>query len=118
MKNIDLDKGEIVQDFVQPLITLHNKTDIVVTDKKCQKVMNACKEEDYDVVDGILDDIKQAKNNLILFAKKAAAKEQFKQIGKEMFKLIFKIIKDSIEDEVDFTHVIMSLIKIILSSLC
>ena len=78
--------------------------------------MNAYKEEDYDVVNGLLDDVKQAKNKLILFDKKAGANEQFKQIGKEMFKLIFKIIKDSIEDEVDFTHIMTSLIKIILSS--
>ena len=51
-------------------------------------MLNAYKEEDYDAVDGILDDIKQAKNKLILFDKKATANEQFKQIGKDMFKLI------------------------------
>ena len=60
IKNIDLDKGEIVHDFVQSLITLHTdvnkETDIAVTNKKCQKIMNAYKEE-HDAVDGIMDGI-------------------------------------------------------------
>ena len=61
IKNIDLDKGEIVHDFVQSLITLHTdvnkETDIAVTNKICQKLMKAYKEEHYDAVDGILDGI-------------------------------------------------------------
>ena len=79
VKNIDLDKGVIVHDFVQSLIALHagvnKETDIAVIDKKCQKIMNAYKNENYDAVDGILDDIKQAKIKLILFPKKPAANE-------------------------------------------
>ena len=43
--------------------------------------MKAYKEKDYDVVDGIVDDLKQAKNKMISFAKKAAAHEQLKRIG-------------------------------------
>ena len=68
-----------MHDFVQSLIALHaevnKETDIAVIDKKCQKIMNAYKEEDHDAADGILDDIKQAKNKLILFPKKPAANE-------------------------------------------
>ena len=63
--------------------------------------MISYKQDDDDTVDGILDKIKQAKNNLISFTKQAAANEDVNQIGKELFKLIFEIIKDSIEDNYD-----------------
>ena len=85
IKNFDKEKGEIVHDFIQSLISLHQnvskETDIIVINKKCQSIMKAYKEKDYDVVDGIVDDLKQAKNKMISFAKKAAAHEQLKRIG-------------------------------------
>ena len=85
IKNFDKEKGEIVHDFIQSLISLHQnvskETDIIVINKKCQSIMKAYKEKGYDVVDGIVDDLKQAINKMISFAKKAAAHEQLKRIG-------------------------------------
>ena len=84
IKNIDQEEGVIAHDFIQSLISLHQNVrkeiDIIVINKKFQSIMKTYKEEDYDIVDGIVDDLKQAKNKMILFAKKASANEQFKRI--------------------------------------
>ena len=65
-------------------------------------------------MDGILDEIKKAKNYLMSLIKEAAANEEVKKIGKELFKLIFHIIKDFIENKLDFKNVMTNLIYIIL----
>ena len=48
IKNFDKEKGEIVHDFIQSLISLHQnvskETDIIVINKKCQSFMKAYKE--------------------------------------------------------------------------
>ena len=61
-------------------------------------------------MDGILDEIKKAKNYLISLIKEPAANEDVKRIGKELFKLICQIVKDSIENKLDFENVITNLI--------
>ena len=65
--------------------------------------MCSYKQDDLDTVDGILDEIKKAKNYLSLI-KQAAANEDVKRIGKELYKLIFQIIKDSIQNKLDFKN--------------
>ena len=82
IKNIDQEKGVIAHDFIQSLISLHQnvRKEIIVINKEFQNIMKAYKEEDCDTVDGIVDDLKQAENKMISFAKKAAANEQFKRI--------------------------------------
>ena len=58
--------------FLKCLATLHaevrKENDIVLINRKCQKVLLSCKQDD-DTVDGILDEIEQAKNNLISLIK-------------------------------------------------
>ena len=76
--------------------------------------MCSYKQDDLDTVNGILDEIKKAKNYLMPLIKQAAANEDVKRIGKELFKLICQIIKDSIENKLDFENMITKLIDIIL----
>ena len=68
---------------------------------------NAYREEDYDAVDGFMDGLKQTKNTLVAFVRKAANNKQFKQIGKELFSLIVEVIQDSMEDELDIKYVVI-----------
>ena len=114
IKNIDHEKRKTVQDFIQCLITLHadvrKENDIVLINRKCQKIFCSYKQDDLDNVDGILDEIKKAKNYLISLIKEPAANEEVKRIGKELFKLICQIVKDSIENKLDFENVITNLI--------
>ena len=118
IKNIDHEKRKIVQDFIQCLVTLHadvrKENDIVLINWKCQKIFCSYKQDDFDTVDGILDEIKKAKNYQMSIIKEAAANEEVKRIGKELFKLIFQIIKGFIENKLDFKNVITDLIYIIL----
>ena len=66
---------------------------------------NVYGEEDYDAVDGFMDELKQTKNRLVAFVRKATNNKQFKQIGKELFSLIVEVIQDSMEDELDIKYV-------------
>ena len=114
IENIDHEKRKVVQDFIQCLVTLHadvrKENDIVLINRKCQKIFCSYKQDDLDNVDGILDEIKKAKNYLISLIKEPAANEDVKRIGKELFKLICQIVKDSIENKLDFENVITNLI--------
>lgn len=121
IKNIDREKGKTTRDFIKSLINLHKsiskETEIPMINKKCESVRNAYREEDYDTADGIVDELKQAKDKLVCFVRKAANNEHFKQIGKEPFELIVDIIRDSMDDELGIRYVITRLFKVILSSL-
>ena len=83
--------------------------------KKCESIRKAYRlnDEDYDAVDGIMDELRQAKNKLVSFVKEAVASEQFRETRKELFEIIVKVIRESLEQE----FVITWLIKLILSSL-
>ena len=72
------------------------------------KNMKAYKLDDkeYDAVDEIMDELRQAKNKLVSFVKEAVASEQFKEIGKELFEIIVKVIRESLEQELDIKHII------------
>ena len=96
---------------------MRKETKIWVNSKKYELIRNAYQEEDYDDVDGFVDGLKQAKNRLVAFVRKAANKKQFKQTRKELFPLIVEVIQDSTEDELDIKYVVTRLIKLILSSL-
>ena len=93
-------------------------TDNWIISKKCIKLQNACKEdkEDYDEVDGLVDELKKAKNWMVSFIKEAAGNEQYRQIGKQLFRIIVNAISDSLEGEVDIKQVIFILINVISSS--
>ena len=84
--------------------------------KKCETIRKAYRLDDEydDVVDGITDELRQAKNKLVSSVKEAAASEQFQEIGKEPFVEVFR---KSVEQELDIKHIITRLIKLILSSL-
>ena len=62
-----------------------------------------------------MNELRQAKNKLVSFVKKAVAREQFKEIRKELFEIIVEVIRESSEQ--DIKHIITRLIKLILSSL-
>ena len=84
--------------------------------KKCESIRKAYRLDDEydDVVDGITDELRQAKNKLVSSVKEAVASEQFQEIGKEPFVEVFR---KSVEQELDIKHIITRLIKLILSSL-
>ena len=116
LKNNDEEKGEITIDFIKSLFDLNKRlrkeTKIWVNSKKYELIRN-----DNDNKDGFADGLKQAKNRLVAFVRKAANKKQFKQTRKELFPLIVEVIQDSTEDELDIKYVVTRLIKLILSSL-
>ena len=89
-----------------------------VISKKCIKLQNTCMEdqEDYDEVDGLVDELKKAKNWMVSFIKEADGNEQYRQIGKQLFRIIVNAISDSLEGEVDIKQVIFRLINVISSS--
>ena len=104
---MDPEKGEIIHEFIECLINLHDgmskETELHSFYKKCESIRKAYRldDEDCDVVDGIMDKLRQAKNKLVSFVKKAVASEQFKEIRKELFKIIVKVIRESLEQELD-----------------
>ena len=117
------EKGEIIYEFIECLMNLHDgvgkETKLHSFHKKCESIRKAFKLDDeaYDAVDGIMDRLRQAKNKLVSFVRKALTSEQFKEIGKELFKIIVEVIKELLEQELDIKHIITRLIKLILSSL-
>ena len=62
--------------------------------KKCESIRKAYRldDENYDAVDWIMDELRQAKYKLVSFVKEATASEQFKETGKELFEIIVKVI--------------------------
>ena len=62
IKDIDHEKRKVVQDFIKCLVTLHGdvrkENDIVLINRKCNKILLSYKQDDYDTVDRILDEIK------------------------------------------------------------
>ena len=70
------------------------ETDNRVISKKCIKIQKTYKQdqEDYDKVDGLMDELKKAKNWMVSFIKKAAGNEQYKQNGKQLFRIIVNSI--------------------------
>ena len=83
-----------------------SEQDVETVTQKYHDSLYSYNQKDYDPVDRLLDKIKKWKNNLILFIKKAAAKEDVKRKGKELLKLLFYIIKDSQENKVDLNQII------------
>ena len=122
IKKLNVDKAEIVANFVMCLQTMYKEvakeTDNRVISKKCIKLQNTCMEdqEDYDEVDGLVDELKKAKNWMVSFIKEAVGNEQYRQIGKQLFRIIVNAISDSLEGEVDIKQVICRLINVISSS--
>ena len=112
-------KGEIVANFVNCLQIMYKEvakeTDNRVISKKCIKLQSTCKEdqEDYDEVDGLVDELKNAKNWMVSFIKEAVGHEQYRQIGKQLFRIIVNAISDSLEGEADIKQVIFRLISVI-----
>ena len=117
---MDPEKREIIHEFNECLINFRDgvgkDTELHSFHKIYESIRKACRLDDeyYDVVDGIMDELRQAKNKLVSFVKEAAASEQFKEIGKEPFVEVFR---ESVEQELDIKHIITRLIKLILSSL-
>ena len=117
---MDPEKREIIHEFNECLINLRDgvgkDTELHSFHKIYESIRKAYRLDDeyYEVVDGIMDELRQAKNNLVSFVKEAAASEQFKEIGKEPFVEVFW---ESVEQELDIKHIITRLIKLILSSL-
>ena len=123
IKKVDPEKGEIIHEFIECPINLHDgmskATELHSFYEKCESIRKAYRldDEDFDAVDGIMDELRQAKNKLVSFVKEAVASEQFKEIGKELFEIIVKVIRESLEQELDIKHIITRLIKLVLSSL-
>ena len=122
IKKLNVDKGKIVANFVNCLQTMYKEvakeTDNQVISIKCIKLQKMCKEdqEDYDEVDGLVDELKKAKNWMVSFIKEAVGNEQYRQIGKQLFRIIVAAISGSLEGEVDIKQVIFRLIDVISSS--
>ena len=122
IKKLNVGKGEIVANFVNCLQTMYKEvakeTDNRVISKKCIKLQNTYKEDqkDYDAVDGLVDELKKAKNWMVSFIKEAFGNEQYRQIGKQLFRIIVNAISASLEGEVDINQVIFRLINVISSS--
>ena len=61
LKNIDQEKEEITNDFITSLFDLNKyftkETEIQVFNKNCELIRNAFREEDYDAVDGFVDEL-------------------------------------------------------------
>ena len=91
--------------------------EIWLINKTCKNVRNAQKEEDHDAVDGIVDKVKQVKNKLVCFVRKAANNKYFEQIGIELFHLIVDVTGDTMGEELEIKYLIARLTNIILSSL-
>ena len=112
---------EIINEFIECLISLYDgvgkETELHSFHKKCESIrkVHRLDDEDYDAVQGIMNELRQAKNKLVSFVKEAVASEQFKEIGKELFEIIVEVIRESLEQ--DIKHIITRLIKSILSSL-
>ena len=117
------EKGEIIHEFIECLINLHDGvgkgTELHSFHKKCESIRKAYRldDEDCDAVDGIMDELRQAKSKLVPFVEEAIASEQFKEIGKELFEIIVKLIRESLEQEINIKHIITRLIKLKVSSL-
>ena len=122
IKKLNVGNGEIVANFINCLQTMHKevakKTDNRVTSKKCIKLQSTCKEdqENYGEVDGLMDELKKAKNWMVSFIKETFGNGQYRQIGKQLFRIIVKAISDSLEGEVDTKQVIFRIINVISSS--
>ena len=120
-KKLNVDKGEIVANFVNCLQTMYKEvpkdTDNRVISKKYIKLQSMCKEdqEDCDEVDGLMDELTKAKNWMLSFIKEAVGNEQYRQIGKQLFRIIANAISDSLVRKVDMKQVIFRLINVISS---
>ena len=101
IKKLNVDKGKVVANFVNCLQAMYKgvakETDNRIILKKCIKLQNTCKEdqEDYDEVDGLVEELKKAKNWMVSFIKEAVGNEQYRQIGKTLFRIIVNAISDS-----------------------
>ena len=74
-------------------------------------------EDDWNQVDGFIDDIKRGLINLNQFIKDALSKECMKQIGIELLQVIVKVIKDSISGQLNIEYVILKLLDTLSMSL-
>ena len=121
IEKIDPEKWVITQEFIEYLISLHDgvgkETELHSFHKKCESISKTywLNDEDYDAVDGIMVELRHAKNKLVSFL--FVASDQFKEIEKELFEIIVEVIGESLELELDIKHKITHLIKLILSSL-
>ena len=121
IEKIDPEKWLITQEFIEYLISLHDgvgkETELHSFHKKCESISKTywLNDEDYDAVDGIMVELRHAKNKLVSFL--FVASDQFKEIEKELFEIIVEVIGESLELELDIKHKITHLIKLILSSL-
>ena len=121
IEKIDPEKWVITQEFIEYLISLHDgvgkETELHSFHKKCESISKTywLNDEDYDAVDGIMVELRHAKNKLVSFL--FVASDQFKEIEKELFEIIVEVIGESLELGLDIKHKITHLIKLILSSL-
>ena len=115
IKKLNVDKGDCLQTMYKEV---GKETDNQVISKKCIKLQNTCKEdqEDYDEVDGLVDELKKSKNGMVSVIKEAVGNEQYSQIGKQLFRIIVITISDSLQGKVDIKQVIFRLINVISSS--
>ena len=76
IKKVDPEKGEIIHEFIECLINLHDgvgkETELHSFHKNCESIRKAYSvdEEDCDAVDGIMDELRQAKISLFLLLRK------------------------------------------------
>ena len=118
---MDPEKGEIIHEFIECLINLHDglgkEIKLHSFHKKYESVRKSYRldDEDYEAVDRIMDKIRLVKNKLVSFVKEAIASKQFNKIKEELFEIIVEIIRES--SAPDIKHIITWLIKLRLSSL-
>ena len=123
IKKLNTEKGEVIHKFFECLINLHDgvgkEKELHSFHKKCESIRKTYRldDEDCDAVDGIMDELRQAKNKFISFVKEAVASKQFKETGKVLFEIIVEVIRESMEQELAIKHIITQLIKLILSCL-
>ena len=87
--------------------------------KKLLKIRKSCEEVevDCDCVDGVIDELKKAKDRLVAFVKNAAANQQFQEAGKQLFEVVLEGMKYSLEGKANIKYIIAKLLETVLSSL-
>ena len=113
-----------VQEFISIIKQLHAEIDKkgsnwLVIPKKLDKITKYYEqeEEDYDSVDGIVDNLKFIQKNLARLVKEISTNETFNHVGKELSKALIEIIKRAITESIRIEDMINILTDVIISSL-
>ena len=118
---ISQEKWKVVMDFIEITGQLHQELQNSGGDvnKKLLKIRTLYEEveADYNCVDGVVDELKKAKDRLVAFVKFPEANEQFQEVGKQLFEVVLEAIKDSLEGKANIKYIIAKLLEIVLLSL-